>query len=379
MKIFQITTFYHPVTGGVETHVALLNKYLTELGHEVTVLTSDANKTGSHILPRKNVIDGIKVQRFVNWFSLSQYHKFYPGLFFYLLKHDFDIVHVHGFRKLETYIAWLAAKIKRKKVVLTTHNPFPTTTRSKIQDFFIKIHDITVGRILVRRLDKIITILNSEHKIFIEKFKVPKERLVTVYNGVNPELLVKGEAELFANRNEIDINKWKAIVVGCGRLNYAKGFQFLETAVKKLPDVLFFIAGGDDGYYEELQQLYRDCPNIIFNGKYIAQDKLRDVYAAGDIFVLPSIHEATGTVMLEALAQDCAIVASNQGGTIEYLTKKHGIFIQPEDKQAWYDEIKKLVDNEQQRENLIKNGKQFLKKYRWDVLADKLNDVYNSL
>jgi hypothetical protein len=36
-------------------------------------------------------------------------------LFFYLLKNDFDIVHVHGFRKFETYLALLAAKLKRKE------------------------------------------------------------------------------------------------------------------------------------------------------------------------------------------------------------------------------------------------------------------------
>lgn len=379
MKIFQVTTFYHPVTGGVESHVAILNRYLTKLGHEVTVLTSDASKLGPRITPRKNVIDGIKVRRFFTWFSLSQYHKFYPGLFFYLMSHDFDVVHVHGFRKLETYAAWLAAKLKRKKVVLTTHNPFPTTTRTKLQDFFIKIHDFTIGKMLVKRLDKIITILASENAIFEKDFKVAKEKLVTVYNGINPELLEVGDSKKFAESQNIDLSKWKAIVVGCGRLNYAKGFQFLEKAVKGLPDVLFYIAGGDDGYYTELQKIYRDCENIIFNGVYIPQEKLRDIYAAADIFVLPSIHEATGTVMLEALAQDCAIVASNQGGTVEYLSEKHGIFIKPEDQDAWLREISALVNSPEKREQLTKGGANFLKKYRWDALADKLNQIYQEI
>lgn len=379
MKIFQITTFYHPVTGGVESHVALLNKYLTKLGHEVTVLTSDASKIGPRITPRKNVIDGIKVRRFVTWFSLSQYHKFYPGLFFYLLRHDFDVVHVHGFRKLETYIAWLTAKLKGKKVVLTTHNPFPTTTRTKAQDFLIKIHDVTIGRLLLKRLDKIITILKSEQKIFIDRFKVSKEKLATVYNGVNPELLIEGNEDAFFEAYNIDRSKWDAVVIGCGRLNYAKGFQFLEKAVKGLPKVLFFIAGGDDGYLDELQKLYATSTNIMLNGKYISQEKLRDVYAAGDIFVLPSIHEATGTVMLEALAQNCAIIASNQGGTVEYLTEKHGIFIKPEDKDAWLKEIKYLVEKPERRAQLVKNGTTFLKKYRWDTLAEQLNEIYKKL
>lgn len=379
MKIFQITTFYHPVTGGVESHVAFLNKYLTDLGHEVTVLTSDASKIGPRITPRKNIINGIKVQRFVTWFSLSQYHKFYPGLFFYLLRNDFDIVHVHGFRKLETYIALLAAKIKRKKVVLTTHNPFPTTTRTKSQDFLIKIHDLTIGRLLLNKLDKVITILKSEQEIFIKQFKVAKEKVTTVYNGLNPELLIAGSSKDFYESNGLNKDDWKALVVGCGRLNYAKGFQYLEKAVKSLPDVLFFIAGGDDGYLNQLTNIYKNCPNMVINGKYISHEKLRDVYAAADIFVLPSIHEATGTVMLEALAQGCAIIASNQGGTIEYLTNKHGIFIQPDDQESWLTEIENLINHPEKREQLSKDSKSFLKKYRWDTLASQLNKIYKTL
>ena len=49
MKIIQISTFFHPVTGGVETHVYNLSKELVTLGHEVTVLTSDSAKFGPRL------------------------------------------------------------------------------------------------------------------------------------------------------------------------------------------------------------------------------------------------------------------------------------------------------------------------------------------
>lgn len=38
MKIIQIATFFHPVTGGVETHVLNLSRELEKNGHEVEVL-----------------------------------------------------------------------------------------------------------------------------------------------------------------------------------------------------------------------------------------------------------------------------------------------------------------------------------------------------
>jgi len=56
MKIIQISTFFHPVYGGVEDHVLNLSKELLAKGHEVTILTSDSNKKGSRI-KEKNASD----------------------------------------------------------------------------------------------------------------------------------------------------------------------------------------------------------------------------------------------------------------------------------------------------------------------------------
>lgn len=379
MKIFQVTTFYHPVTGGVEAHVAILSKYLIEMGHDVKVLTSDSSKIGVRIKNREAVVDGINVKRFFTFFSLSQYHRFFPGLFFYLLKNDFDIVHVHGFRKIETYMCFFAAKLKRKKIVLTSHNPFPTTTRGKFTETFVKIHDLTFGKWITNKLDKVITILKSENEIFKKRYKVKENRLETVYNGINPLMLEPGDPLKFYEENNIKKEEWKAIVAGCGRLTYAKGFQFLKKAVTELPDVLFFIASGDDGYYKELKALYFDDKNIIFNNKFLPQEKVRDIFAGADIFVLPSIHEATGGVLLEALAQGCAIISTSKGGTIEYLTEEHGIFINPINQDEWLTEIKTILKDPKIKEKLIDNKGNFLKKYRWDSLAKKIEEIYKEV
>lgn len=131
MKIAQVSTFFHPVTGGVETHALELSRELSEQGHDVTVLTSDSAKQAPRISEKRSRYLGVEVRRFRALVRLSPYHVFYPGLFFHLLRSDYDIVHVHGFRKLEVYVALLAKLLKRKKykLVVTGHNPFPTTSR----------------------------------------------------------------------------------------------------------------------------------------------------------------------------------------------------------------------------------------------------------
>ncbi|HRP36400.1 MAG TPA: hypothetical protein PLS50_01175, partial [Candidatus Dojkabacteria bacterium] len=66
----------------------------------------------------------------------------------------------------------------------------------------------------------------------------------------------------------INPDKWQGIAVVVGRVSYAKGIQNLKTAVKKLKNVLFFVAGGDDGYLNTLKNSFSGMDNIIFSEKF---------------------------------------------------------------------------------------------------------------
>ena len=85
MKIIQITTFFHPVTGGVEQQVLEISKQLIGLGHEVQVFTTDSERTDEKITVKESIVDGIRVKRFKTFFSLSKFYKVAPGMFFELM------------------------------------------------------------------------------------------------------------------------------------------------------------------------------------------------------------------------------------------------------------------------------------------------------
>lgn len=59
MKILQVLTYYRPWTSGLTIYVERLSKALAQLGHDVTVLTSQYDPD----LPRYEVVDGVKVVR----------------------------------------------------------------------------------------------------------------------------------------------------------------------------------------------------------------------------------------------------------------------------------------------------------------------------
>ncbi|MCA9380224.1 glycosyltransferase family 4 protein [Candidatus Dojkabacteria bacterium] len=379
MKIIQIATFFHPVTGGVETHVLNLSRELEKNGHEVEVLCSDSTKVGKRITKSDTNYFGVEIHRFRSWFSLSYYHKFFPGILRYLWKENYDLTHVHGLRKTESYLAWFVARLRKKPLVLTTHNPFPTSTRSPLAEKLINFHDKLIGKILIKNFSKIISIVPSEKSKLVNEFKIPEQKIVEIPNGVEDVFFSTGFAPNFYREWNINPEKWQGIAVVVGRVSYAKGIQNLKIAIKKLKNVLFFVAGGDDGYLNTLKSSFSGMDNIIFSEKFITPEKQIDMYAAADVLLLPSLHEAFGIVVLEALAQGVPVISTNKGGPAEIFTTRAVKLIDPEDKEEWKVSIEAIVKNTSRAEELGKIGQEFAQKYKWDKVTSKIIDVYEEV
>ncbi len=100
MKILQVFHLFSlPHGGGSVAHVYQLMKTLRQGGHEVTIYTSDFELDQEYI----NSLSGVKVYPFHSWLNLPGVH-LVPGLVTTakrMLK-EFDIVHIHQFRSLDT-------------------------------------------------------------------------------------------------------------------------------------------------------------------------------------------------------------------------------------------------------------------------------------
>lgn len=375
-KIIQVTTFFHPVKGGVEQIVLDLSKELIKQGHKVTVFCSNSTRTRKKITKKKGSIDKIKIRRFNTWFGFSQFYKIYPQIFFALLRTNFDIVHVHCFRRFDTYPALFAAKLKRKKIILTTHNPFTVTKASRrfLLRASIKLHDITFGKFFTRFIDKIICLVKDEIPR-LKEFGVKEENIEVIPNGIPNAIFKKGEASKFLKKYKIPYKNFENIVFWAGRINKVKGLENLETAVKQLHKVLFIFAGPDDNAAKEIKSLYKGCKNVIFTGR-IPHEEVIHADAAADLYVLPSHHEPFGVVLLEAMAQGLPIIATNSGGPTQIIKSDFGILQDPTDQWAWLFNIKKLLINKKLRNQMSAAARREAKRYKWSNLIDLVLGVY---
>jgi glycosyltransferase involved in cell wall biosynthesis len=254
----------------------------------------------------------------------------------------------------------------------------------------LALHDITVGWLFMRFVDHYFLLHASERKI-LKQLGVNPKKTTVVGNAVQDEFFseVTSSRDSFLQTFSLRQN-YERIVLAVGRLNEVKGFQNLQYAVENLPDTLFIVIGGDDGYAEKLKQIYADYDNIIFSETFLPREQLREYYRHADIFVLPSIHEPFGIVLLEAMAQHTAIIASNNGGPVGILNPEgdeniarnasnYGVLVNPNNQELWYERIKLFVEDENLLRLYKNKAYKRVREFKWKNVLPKYLKVYNTL
>ena len=156
-----------------------------------------------------------------------------------------------------------------------------------------------------------------------------------------------------------------------------KGFSLLAAALETIKDVpnLFLLSLGhhDPG-------LVKDIPHL--NLGYIEDDlALSGVYSAADVFVMPSIQEAFGQTVLEAMSCGTPVVGFDLGGIPEMIRPGvTGDLVPPKDTKALGEAIRTLLENPERRTRLSANGRRVaIEEFAPDIQAGRYAEVYRSM
>jgi glycosyltransferase involved in cell wall biosynthesis len=105
---------------------------------------------------------------------------------------------------------------------------------------------------------------------------------------------------------------------------------------------------------------------------------LPKVYNCADVFVLPSIQEGQGIVILEAQASAKPVVAFDIGGVNETVQNKEtGLLVNQGNADELADALLKLITDKPLREKMGSNGRMFVSEnYTWDICSKKMLKVY---
>jgi glycosyltransferase involved in cell wall biosynthesis len=148
-----------------------------------------------------------------------------------------------------------------------------------------------------------------------------------------------------------------------GRLTPAKGQHLLMDAVDRLAvegrQVRLRLVGGgpDEISLREHAARTRFPDRLVFEGA-VNQDRIRTLYAAADIFCLPSFAEGVPVVLMEAMAMGIPCVSTNITGIPELI--RHGIdglLVVPSDLDALADALAHLMDDKALRQRFASSGR----------------------
>ena len=354
--------------GGIVFLAVDLAREISEMGHNVTIYTTDLDfSNGSNKfnkkLPRIEKFEKFLINRTHVWFSLKLF--FVNTSMSKEIENDKpDIIHTIGLRSFQSIIAWRVSKKLNIPLVvsdqggLTTHpflaeSGFFLKTLYKIQDFFIKkiINDASV-----------ISVANEyEQKIFSSLNK--KSRIEIIRNGVNLKKLVSKHN--FKEKYQINSN----FILFVGRFSKSKGIETLINAFSivknelKDSNIHLVIMGVDFGYQAEMEKLIKKL-NLSEEIKVIKNPPRDDVisaYGESEFLVLPSQWELSPLVPLESFAFKKPVISTNSHG-IPYTVQnnKNGILVEPENSFELSNAIVKLLNDPELRNKLGLSGYNFV-------------------
>jgi UDP-glucose:(heptosyl)LPS alpha-1,3-glucosyltransferase len=346
MKVALVIYQFDEPKGGVEAYAANFSRQLIAHGHELHVFCA---KKGA--APDGITFHDVPVTKFWSPLAVRSFARNSARI---LQQETFDII--HGFSRTyyqdiyrigggchaeylrQTY-PWASTPLGRAFIAL---NP-----RHRA---IIALEKMRYDRRNYRRLTAISELTKRE---IVREFNVPPEDITVIYNAVDaarfaPERLTplrpKTREKLGLAANETAI-----LFVGTGWQR--KGLRHLIAAMPLLGDAkakLIVVGEGDIPAFRQIAANAGAAPRVVFAGH---SSRVEEYYAAADIFAFPSLHDAFGTAVLEAMASGLPVACSKLAGASEIITDGADSLLveDPRDAAALASRIKILLNPEKRR------------------------------
>lgn len=265
-------------------------------------------------------------------------------------------------------------------VVATEHDAFERPASAPISKGNV------FSKFWLNKLFDMVTVLTeADRKVIGNRLR----RIEVMPNPLSLEpLSVNGKGEMTDNGGQRVIKRH--VVLAAGRLDawHCKGFDVLLEAWAKVSarckeqmqagDWRLCIAGKDEAdgqkHLDSLVQKYNIGNTVSFLG---FRTDMVELYRGASVFVLSSRYEGFGLVLIEAMSQGCACVATDyKGRQMEILGSDDcGVVCQPEDVEALADALQRVMTDDSLRHrlqvNAVERSRYFLPSNivkRWDRL-----------
>jgi glycosyltransferase involved in cell wall biosynthesis len=216
-------------------------------------------------------------------------------------------------------------------------------------------------------------------------FGVEPGRVRVVYTGVDTAATVSA-VEVERVKERYGLLPFQPVIGTVANLFPRKGYEYLIEALtdirRVIPHVHCLIIGeGEEHYCKRLLGMVEEKKlkeNVTFAG---FQQNVLSHISSMDVFVLPSIMEGFGIVLLEAMAMAKPVVATAVGGIPEVVEDKvSGFLVSPKDSRALAQRILYLLENPQIRHQMGQAGRaRVVEQFSVERMVTQLQGFYDEL
>jgi glycogen synthase len=384
LSVAMLTWEYPPViVGGLARHVYELAGGLANQGHTVTVYTRARNGIASEVTDR-----GVRVRRvelsppvipvddLIAWslaFNLALLDRAARDL----AEDPPDLVHAHDWLVAHAGVSLKA--LAGVPLVATIHATEHGRHRGRLAGSVQRSVN-ELERWLVTRADRVICCSAYMREEVVRVLDVPPESIDIIPNQVDmgtfsPEASRGPRAEL--------VRDGLPLIVFAGRLEYEKGVQTILEALPLIdrlaPGVALAVAGSGT----HRPALEGRAMSLGLDGRvrflgFVDEQRLRGLYAAADLVVVPSLYEPFGLVALEAMASGTPVLVSDTGGLREIVDHEAtGLRFVPGSASSLASEATRLLTDRKLAHRLAARAREAVAaRAPWSAMATRTLEVY---
>ena len=289
-----------------------------------------------------------------------------------------DIVHTHTSKA--GILGRLAAKIT--KVPYIVHTPHGHVFCGHFGPLLSRIF-IWIEKLFSFFTDRMITLTEGEKKDYIKLCQCPAEKLFKIHSGVDIEKFKQRPVSAVEKKRSLGLAQNGLVVGFIGWLLPIKGpmhlLKAMEDVLRDYNDTVLVFTGKGDLDVDLRTAALKTTANgrVNFLGWRNDIDEIMPIF---DIFVLPSLNEGMGRVLVEAMAAGKPVVASNVGGIPDLVQNDiNGLLVPPGDEKALSASIKQLINDPEKAKLMGQRGKELCNQFSVKSMVEKIDTLYGKL
>ena len=347
-----------------------VSRELAARGHEVTVITTRHTSSAAE----RETMDGFDVIR-VKPATIVLRTPIPPRIRSVLRGLPVDIVHAHMPPPLSAHYAADVCEVRSIPLAVTYHCDveLPSPFGSLVETLYRR----SLGASTLARAARVIV---TTRTYAATSRAVWRHNPVVIPNAVDARRFHPG-VDGAAIRRKLRIPDDRPVALLVGRIVPHKGVEHFIEAARHLPSAQLLVAGEGSSLeaMEEFAEALGVKDRVRFLGR-ISQENLPKVYAACDLFVLPSVSrlEAFGIVALEAMATGKPVVVADIPGVREVIEDgREGLLADPVNPQDLAEKMRRLLGDPDLRREMGRHGREkVLAEFTIERVTDAILHVY---